>query len=164
MFEHDGMSEYERQRAENIRQNEAMLASLGLSSGMSDSSQTNSKGRNLLGFGKKTSTAARGLKRAPRKRRPDPVPTRRSSRQRGEAADDVYITSESAGKVTVAGWVFLRTVHLCRCIPGLTFETGGGGLLGCHRVCSRKSKIKQVPMKVLLLKYSGRESAYLKKT
>ena len=78
-----------------------MLASLGLASSGGDTRVNG--GGSLLGLGKKASTPARGLKKAPRKRRADIAPSRRSSRQRGEAADDVYIASESAGKVTVAG-------------------------------------------------------------
>lgn len=92
-------SDYERQREQTILANQEMLASLGLGSSTGGAS-------NMLNLGGSKRTASgRGL--APRKtvKRPaaPAVPSRKSSRQRGEQADNVYIESDRGHAVTVAG-------------------------------------------------------------
>ena len=96
-----GLSEYELNRLKLIRDNERMMQSLGLAS----SSAFMGGGGGGGGVRKASGIGARPIKSGPvvkRKRRVE-APTRRSSRQRNEAAADVYVTSDSSRTITVGG-------------------------------------------------------------
>ena len=93
------LSDYELNRLKLIQDNERMMQSLGLASSSAFMGGGSGGVRQASGIG------ARPIKSGPvvkRKRRVE-EPTRRSSRQRNEAADDVYVTSDSSRTITVGG-------------------------------------------------------------
>ena len=84
------LSEYEKQRLQNIRRNQEVLHALGLDQRVLPISGARAGGPPV------------------KRRRPDPkppsAPERRSSRLEGAKAPDFYIASESAkGEITVGG-------------------------------------------------------------
>lgn len=95
-FDH-GMSEYELQRRERLRQNQAMLTQLGI--GVAKA------GMNMHAISASTKAAlkaTRGIQTKRVKRKAPVLPPRKSSRIKGEQADDMYVTSERGGKIYVA--------------------------------------------------------------
>lgn len=89
-----GLSEYELFRLENVRRNQEELRRLGIADAVSEAKISSGVKASSRGIKPQTKRAKKTL----------PVePPRRSSRVKGETAQQLYVTSERAGKVSVAG-------------------------------------------------------------
>merc|ERR1712166_59676 len=85
------LCEYELERAEAIRRNKQVLADLGVETALASASMG----------AEKRKPPTRGVKRSAPK--PPAAPSRQSSRQRGTAAEELYISRESKGAIELGG-------------------------------------------------------------
>eukprot|EP00039_Didymoeca_costata_P003604 m.68644 g.68644 ORF g.68644 m.68644 type:complete len:164 (+) comp11987_c0_seq3:137-628(+) len=89
------LSVYEKERQERLNKNQQLLQSLGLQAAKQSLALSAMKTKSKLNPVKRGISASRKRKAT--------QPTRRSSRLKGEQAEDMFVSSESKGKVSVGG-------------------------------------------------------------